>query len=665
MKNSPFAPSGHFSTPSLEQWQTLARAALRGRPLERLNVHTREGITLSPLYTSTTSAPAQPPGVPPFTRGTEAPCATHKAWRICQHHSAFAPGFGSDALRCDIAQGVESIRAPFFSDEGDVNALDQLFNGVDPGALEIHLDAGADGCAAAATLAAFARHRSIPFEQLRGAVEVDPLGVLAREGSTFAALDAHWEALASLIRWLEHQRSPLRCVSISLDAHHNAGADAATELACMLASTVETLRALSKHGISVQQACERLLVRFSVGSDFFMEIAKLRAARALFSLVIARCSGDEAAQKLTLHARTSARSFATRDPWVNVLRATLAGFAAIAGGAQTLHVAPLDEALETQTPFGRRLARNVHLILREESQLDRVLDPAGGSYYVESLTQTLTQQAWTRFQEIEANGGLARDLAEGTLARRIEACAERRRKDIATRRLPLIGVSEFAMLSQNPIPSAPPEVAPQIPARALIPREEQATKQLLERLSAAPGDLDIAVDAALAGASLREDELGEILRSRHELPRARPHSRPDETPNPSKPCGTAVIDGAPHTATPPKPSSRTSARSRSTNTAPPSRPVSSPRRASKPYPTTASRQTKTPPPRSTPRALHSSSSARATPATRQTPPSSLKRSSTAARSVSCSPAPATPTRTPSVTPASTSSYTSASMPSLP
>ena len=267
----------------------------------------------------------------------------------------------------------------------------------------------------------------------------DPLGELARTGSVAGGLDAAFEALASLVVQAVPDGHPLEASTVP---YHGAGATAVQELACALSTALEYLRALEHEGIEVATAASRIALRFAIGRDVFAEIAKLRAARALWSRVLAACGAPEA-PPLWIHAETSPRTLTCRDPWTNILRVTTQTFAAICGGADAITTSPFDAALGLPEEQGRRLARNTQLILAEESHVGRVVDPAGGSWYVEQLTEQLARAAWAELRSLERVGGMVKALLDGEVHRRLEESWTARRSAIAHRRIPVTGVSEF------------------------------------------------------------------------------------------------------------------------------------------------------------------------------------------------------------------------------
>ncbi|MEW6072662.1 MAG: methylmalonyl-CoA mutase family protein [Planctomycetota bacterium] len=301
----------------------------------------------------------------------------------------------------------------------------------------------------------------------------DPLGELAASGAVAGGLEA---AFAALVRAVAAAGPGDRPAGISTLPYHEAGATPLQELALALASGIAVLRHLEAAGIAPANGAARIAFRFAVDRDVFAEIAKLRAARALWSRVLAAC-GVLDPPPMWVHAVGSPRALARRDPWTNVLRGTTQMFAAICGGAGAVTALPFDSAGGAPSELGLRLARNTLAILVEESRLGRVIDPAGGSWYVEERTEAMARGAWEELRSLEAAGGLPAALLSGEVRRRLDASWAERRAAIAHRRLPITGVSEFpaadAPLRREPVPPPPPP-APGVARIAPLPRRRDA-----------------------------------------------------------------------------------------------------------------------------------------------------------------------------------------------
>lgn len=264
--------------------------------------------------------------------------------------------------------------------------------------------------------------------------------------------------------------------------YHEAGGSAAQELGSSLATGVAYLRALTEAGLGVEEACAQLEFRYAATADQFLTIAKMRAARRLWARVAEVCGAARSGAQRQ-HAVTSPVMMTRRDPWVNMLRTTLACLGAGVGGAETVTVLPFDHALGLPDAFARRIARNTSTILVEESHLARVIDPAGGSWYVERLTDELAESAWAFFQEIERAGGQAAALESGLVSERLAATWAARKKNLARRKEPITGVSEFPQLAERAVER---EAAPSTEARGGLPvvRRDEAFEELRSRSDA-------------------------------------------------------------------------------------------------------------------------------------------------------------------------------------
>jgi methylmalonyl-CoA mutase len=416
----------------------------------------RDGLAIEPLYAERPDAPL--PALPPHLRGARAA----GRWRIASEIAHPSVATAAEQLAADRALDVELFwlhfdqafragrgpeRARDLVGCGGVAAtrladLERLLDAAGLPDAAVVLDAGANALPAAALLAAWASRRGVDPGELRGAVGCDPLGALAADGALPDTLDQAFRQMADLAAWTAERAPGLASVLVSATPYHDAGATAVQELAFAAATGIEYLRQLTAAGLGVGAAASRMLFAFSVGSDLFAEIAKLRAARLLWAKVVAACGG-EGSCTMQLHARTSKLAAAARAPRLNLLRGAVQGFAAAAGGADSIAVAPWDEPLGPASSAGRRQAVCAQHLLAEEAHLARVADPGGGSGYVESLTDRLARAAWEELRDLERGGGMARAILDGRVARRVAAAAEARRRAVAEGREKIVGVTDF------------------------------------------------------------------------------------------------------------------------------------------------------------------------------------------------------------------------------
>lgn len=446
------------------RWQTnvagvLAKSTrkavedLPADPERLLDSPTYDGFPVRPLYTSLDGL-AEPalPGHWPFTRGGDAHRDVLAGWKVAE---SFPIASDADvatvngAILLALTDGTSAVEVRVGSGGVPVDQLDRVFEGVFLDLVPVLLDAGADLAGAADQLLTLVK----PFDgdqRARLSIDLGADPLTAPLSGRAAAGEADVVATAAK---LTDYDGGVRAVTVDAAALHNLGASASLELAGAIAAGVAYLRLLTESGLSVADALRQISFRFAADDDQFATIAKLRAARQLWARV-AEVVGAPDAGAATIHAVTSKAMMSQRDPWVNMLRTTLAAFAAGVGGADTVLVETFDAAIDgglpgTAVTFSRRMARNTQLLLLEESHLGRVVDPSGGSWFVEDLTDQLAQQAWAKFQELESLGGFV--AARDHLSAQIAEVAARRADDIAHRRTALTGVNEFPNLAETPL----------------------------------------------------------------------------------------------------------------------------------------------------------------------------------------------------------------------
>ncbi|MFI6944031.1 methylmalonyl-CoA mutase family protein [Streptomyces sp. NPDC050418] len=456
--------AAEFPDATHEQWQRLVEGVLRksGKEVsgdaaeDALSTQLEDGLTTRPLYTSADTAPGLP-GFAPYTRGARPEGTAAAGWDVRQRHTQPDPVRANEALLGDLENGVTSLWLVVGEGGLPVDGLARALDGVYLDLAPIALDSGAQFPQAARELLRLHTERGTPAADIRGSLGGDPLGYEARTGRVqdFAPVAEYAAQLAA-------GYPGLKALTVDALPYHEAGASAGQELGASLATGVAYLRQLTDAGLSVQEAAGQLEFRYAATADQFLTIAKFRAARRLWARVAEVC-GAEGAQ--SQHAVTSSVMMSRRDPWVNMLRTTVATLAAGVGGAESVTVLPFDHALGLPDAFARRIARNTSTILLEESHLARVIDPAGGSWFVEELTDQLAEAGWAFFQEIERTGGQAEALRGGMLRERIAETWSVRSRKLATRKEPITGVSEFPHLAEKPVEREP---APAVPAGGLV-----------------------------------------------------------------------------------------------------------------------------------------------------------------------------------------------------
>jgi len=523
--------SSEFPPIDRAAWRRKVESELAGTDFEKALVsHLLGGLEISPLYDADDLPDGHErgglPGFTPYLRGRRTLGGRGASWLPAQEFAHPGPGAAARAaadgarllwLVPDAASrlGLRPGRAsedlpggPLSGAPGlplsSAELLESLLEGVDLEDVAVVIEAGGGALPLAALLVAHARRQGVSPEKLRGGFGCDPLAALAADGRLSGSLDDAFDEAAELAAWSAENAPGLRALLVSTVPHHEAGASAEAELAFAAAGGVETLRRLTGRGLDLETVCGQVRFAFAMGRDLFTGIAKLRAARLVWAKAVAACGGSAEARSAAIHARTSAAEATGRDPWGNLLRATVESFAAIVGGASSVATAPFDETLGVPAKSSRRLALNLQHVLAEEGHLGRVLDPAGGSYYLESLSDRLARRAWKLFQEIEAEGGLAACLESGWVRERLSRAAEERRRAVAKRKEAIVGVSEF------------PNLGEELPERAAAegPREDPlagaGARWASSALAVAEGGrFEAAVQAAEAGATT--GQIAELL----------------------------------------------------------------------------------------------------------------------------------------------------------
>lgn len=430
-------------------------ADLPPEPESLLDSPTYEGFPIRALYTSLDAVPEPPlPGSWPFVRGGDALRDVKSGWKVAEEFPA--PGQkavtdGNGAVLVALTEGVSALVLRVGAPDGvAAGELDRLLEGVFLDLVPVVLDAGTEFAAAADEL--LPQLTDMDDEQ-RARLSID-LGAdpLTAPYSGRSAAD-----IADVVATAGKSTSyggGVRAVTVDGPALHNLGASVSLELGGAVAAGVGYLRLLGEAGLSASDSLRQISFRLAADDDQFMTIAKFRVLRRLWARV-AEVVGEPDAGAARVHAVTSTPMMAQRDPWVNMLRTTVAAFGAGVGGADTVLVQPFDAAIPgglpgTTASFARRIARNTQLLLLEESHLGRVLDPGGGSWFVEDLTEQLAEKAWEHFQQIEANGGFA--AAGEYVAAKIAEVRDLRADDINHRRKALTGVNEYPNLDEAPLP---------------------------------------------------------------------------------------------------------------------------------------------------------------------------------------------------------------------
>ena len=428
-----------------EKWEEVITADLKGADYERKLVwRTGEGFNVRPYYRAENLEGIQflgsQAGEFPYVRGTRA----NNHWRVHQTVTVACPKeANAEALKL-LNSGVDSLGFSIASENFTAEELDQLLDGISIPAIDIVFCGAKPGHLADLFLAKVEKE-GIAKEEVHAAFSIDPLVRNLSSKGDFCSPNGEkcFARIAELIRRTAEYKH-VRIVTVNAQIFGNSGSTIVEELAFALSAGHDYLVRLMDLGLTIDQVARKLRFSFSISSNYFLEIAKLRAARMLWANIVKGYNPEKnCAGKMMIHAETSRWNQTVYDPYVNMLRGTTEAMSAAIGGVYSMEVTPFDRAFEAPTEFAKRIARNVELLLKHESHFDQVVDPAGGSYYVENLTQSIAAEAWKLFLEIEEKGGYTEAYKSGMIVERVKASAAAKDKNIATRRQVLLGANQY------------------------------------------------------------------------------------------------------------------------------------------------------------------------------------------------------------------------------
>ena len=521
--------------PTLADWQALAAKEVKGADL---TWPTPEGIDVKPLYTAddVTADPGLP-GFAPFTRGVRASMYAGRPWTIRQY-AGFSTAEASNAFyRRNLAAGQKGLSVAFDlathrgydSDHprvtGDVGkagvAIDSvedmkiLFDGIPLDKMSVSMTMNGAVIPILAFFIVAGEEQGVPRHLLDGTIQNDILKEFMVRNTYIYPPEPSMRIISDIFGYTSREMPKFNSISISGYHMQEAGATQLHELAFTIADGMEYVKYGVASGLDIDKFAGRLSFFFAIGMNFFMEIAKLRAARVLWHRAMTQLGAqDERSKMLRTHCQTSGVSLTEQDPYNNVMRTTIEAMAAMLGGTQSLHTNALDEAIALPTDFSARIARNTQIVLQEETGMTKVVDPLGGSYYIESLTQSLVDGAWTLIERIQAEGGMAKAVAAGWPKAMIEEAAAGRQARVDRGEDVIVGVNKYKLAEQDAIEILDVDNvavrAGQVEriARVKATRDEDACRAALDALREGAKDsgnlLALAVECARARATLGE-----------------------------------------------------------------------------------------------------------------------------------------------------------------
>ena len=465
-------------TPTLADWQALAENELRGKPLDGLTWQTPEGIAVKPLYTEADLQGLDHlgslPGFAPFTRGPRATMYAGQPWTIRQYagfstaeasnafyRKALAAGQKGLSVAFDLAthRGYDSDHPRVVGDVGKAGvAIDSvedmkiLFDGIPLKEMSVSMTMNGAVIPVLASFIVAGREQGCTDADLSGTIQNDILKEFMVRNTYIYPPEPSMRIVSDIIAYTAEHMPRFNSISISGYHMQEAGATLVQELAYTLADGREYVRAALARGMDVDAFAGRLSFFFAIGMNFFMEAAKLRAARLLWARIMDEFQPKKPQSRmLRTHCQTSGVSLQEQDPYNNIVRTAYEALAAALGGTQSLHTNSFDEAIALPTEFSARIARNTQLILQEETGVTKVIDPLAGSYYVESLTAQLADEAWKLIEEVEGMGGMTRAVASGLPKLRIEESAARRQAAVDRGDEVIVGVNKYRLTKEDPI----------------------------------------------------------------------------------------------------------------------------------------------------------------------------------------------------------------------
>jgi methylmalonyl-CoA mutase len=440
-----------FPPVGTETWEARILADLKGADYQkRLIWKTYDGIAVKPYYRSADLEGIGYLGVPPdevpYVRGTRVDA---QSWSIRQDFKELDIKSLNEQMKSAISKGVDAVGIRV----AQINThkqMEELLEGVDLKDISINFISSPSYPLTLELFIYQVMHRDIPHHMPKGSLNFDPIGYLLRRGEFYANWQQNLEEAEYLIQTVGKKLPSFKAVSINAHYFQDAGSTLVQELAFGLASACEYLAGLTDKGLTIDQVAPYMQFSFATGPHYFLEIAKLRAARLLWNRMVEQFHPkDPESSKIQIHSATAKWNKSLFDPYVNMLRTTTEGMSAILGNADSVTIDPFNALYQDPDDFSARIARNQQLVLREESYLDKVVDPAAGSYYIEKLTSDMATHAWDLFRSVEKAGGLLECIRSGFIQEEVATSRKEKEEDVAQRRLVLLGTNQFPNLTEK------------------------------------------------------------------------------------------------------------------------------------------------------------------------------------------------------------------------
>lgn len=446
-----------FPPITTKEWEDKINTDLKGADYDKKLVwKTTEGFNVKPYYRTEDLEQLEylntPPGQFPFVRGNN----TNNNWKVRQDIDERKPDLANKIAVDAISRGAEAIG--FNAKEIEyAEEMKSLLEGINLSKTAIHFTSAPSYSVICNLLTEEVRRQAINPSEVNGSFNFDSLSYFLLYGKFYASQDNNFEEAANLVKAAKESLPSVKAITVNGQYFHNAGASIIQELAFSLASANEYLAQLTNKGIQIDDLSPRMQFVFAIGSNYFMEIAKLRAARILWAKIVEQYQPKhEASMKMSIHAVTSTWNKTVFDPHVNMLRTTTEAMSAAIGGCESMTVNPFDITYKKADAFSERIARNTQLILKSESYLDKIVDPSAGSYYIETLTDSIVDATWKMFLDIEEKGGFIKAAESGYIKEEIGNTCQKRDMDIAMRKHVILGVNQYPNLKENMLDNIKP-----------------------------------------------------------------------------------------------------------------------------------------------------------------------------------------------------------------
>ncbi len=531
-ENFPEVPLDEFTPPTYDEWKQACIELLKGAPFEKkLFTKTYEGITFSPMYFHNDTEPIQPtksfPGMGDYLRGVTANGYVNAPWGIAQACDETLPEDNNELLKHEIEKGstIYNVKVDCATRKGkdareckhigkhgcSVTTLadvETLLKGLKLDKYPLYVYAGESALPLLAMIIAAVKKNGGDVAKLRGVIGANPIAEYAANGTLNQSLDKLFDEAATAAKWTIKNAPEVKTVFVKSNVFSNGGANDIQEVAYTLSAGVAYLRALLERGLTIDEAASQIMFGFSMGANFFMQIAKLRAVRPIWAQIVKAFGGNAESQKMHIHGRPAKFFKTIYDPYVNMLRDTTELFSGVVGGVDSFENSTFDEPVRKGDEFSRRIARNMQIILQEEFGLLQPIDPAGGSWAVETLTKEIKEKIWAEFQVVEGKGGIVAALKEGYPQDQIAAVLAARFKAAETRKDRIVGNNMYPNMTEERIDARPENQAENMKARKaaienyLSGVDSAAVKDALAAVK--DGCANCAIAAAEKGATIAE-----------------------------------------------------------------------------------------------------------------------------------------------------------------